>query len=414
MKIKLKIIVFVVLIINFSFAYAESNIVKIEAIKSEIYNIIKKQRDKNLFSEESEIKINFIEEKNFESKKYSLNENNTSRVGGLCKINLTFDKFGNIPYAGEDKELMSLTKFKNEIQKDIARKFVALHEQSHCEFTNINEPVKLRNVSENLNQNINFLLKDLEVMNFENSNGGTELNYLGTLNESYADVSAMIVLIIEYGTNNQDLNYVFEAIEAQRYDSYLKKGAEVHNTHMAIRKVVTNENIKKISEIKNKLDFQKIALSIANEGVQSLMTQRKDFLEKSLSRNNFARSVLVNMLKIIKYESLSNIDKKTYQPSMWKEGIDSGLTYTLAQEYLIEVDLSKYNFDNSKKITGKINQDSVAFAIDLICNIPVKNKIVEYTYEKFNKVMTELKKQMYKNQEKFLEVSNSNLMELEK
>jgi hypothetical protein len=66
---------------------------------------------------------------------------------------------------------------------------------------------------------------------------------MNTLNESYADVSAMMALIKEYGKDDKDLQFVLKSIGTQRHEAYINAGAESHDTHVAIRKLLTQENL---------------------------------------------------------------------------------------------------------------------------------------------------------------------------
>lgn len=402
----------------FSMAQAHDghNHVKHDDIKSSVQTIIKKQIEKGMYTESSEINLKIVEPKkvtlfnketkeDYEKDEYDLSGNTSQRFGDICKINLAVDNFGNIPFLGHDKELMDVTKFQNERQKEIARQFIALHEQSHCEFGSIANPVVLKGANAQLVAQSNMFLKDFEVMNINWGSGGKELNYLTTVNESYSDVSAMIVLIQEYGANDPDLKYVLKAIEVQRNDNYLQVGAEVHDTHIAIQKLLTPKNIEKIDTLKDAKSLKAFALEIANDGVQNLMTQRKEFADKAFSKENFAFSVMVNMLRLVKYELLPAQEKKDFQINMWKSGIETGYTYKIAQELLKDVDLSKYNFE-VKEVPGKINIDQVSFAGQIMSE-PVKEKAMEIMYKKFREVTQDFKDQMYQNHEKHIVDFNS-------
>lgn len=397
-------------VLSVAHAQEKADTVKKEEIQTSIQNIIKSQIKKGLFSEKSEINIKIVEptivkkydreaKKDVEKEEYNLTENHSTRLSNICKIELSFDNKGGIPYLGEDKQLMDLTKFTNENQKDIARKFVALHEQSHCEFSAIKDPIKFKNSTNDFNETSNQFLKDFEVMNLNFGSGGDQLNYITTLNESYADVSAMTILIKEYGYDNPDLKYVLKAIEVQRNDNYLQNGAEVHNTHVSIKNLLNTENLEKIKDIKSKEKFQEFALSIANEGVQNLMTQRKDFTEKSLTSDNFLLSIMINMVRIAKEKGLTNEEKQNYSSTSWKEGIEAGLTYKVAQEFLKDVDTSKYNFEVNKKIEGKKTIDPIDFVSNVMFKDPTNKIVLETLSAKFKDFSENFKAEMYKNNE---------------
>lgn len=391
-----------------SMAQAHNDHVTEDVIKSSITNIVKKQFDKGLFSEKSDISIKLVEptkvtitEKDntvIEKEEYDLSENHSIRLSQHCKVNLSFDKFGNTPYLGHDDQLMNVTKFQNERQKDMARQFVALHEQSHCEFGSINNPVLLKNASKDIVARSNYLLKDMEVMNVDWGHGGSQLNYVGTVNESYADVSAMMLMIKEYGINDSDLKFVLKAVEVQRNDNYLQKGAEEHDTHIAIKKLFEKENLEKVEHLNDIHSFQQLALEIANDGVQNLLTQRKDFTEKTFTQENFAFSVMVNLVRLTKKEILTNEEKENFTTTIWKEGVESGITYEIAKEILKEVDLKKYNFDLKNPSHEKMNASIIDFASEVM-NDPVNVKIMEKVYEHFKEITDIFKEQMYKNHE---------------
>lgn len=388
---------------------AQTNTVSAETIKSGINNILQKQFDKGLLSEKSDISINIVEptkvmvldqsgKKTIEKDEYDLSENDSVRLSQACKVNLSFDKFGNTPYLGHDDQLMNLTKFQNERQKEMARQFVALHEQSHCEFGTINHPVLLKNANKELISKSNYLLKDMEVMNIDWGNGGQQLNYIGTLNESYSDVSAMILMIKEYGVSDSDLRFVLKAIEVQRNDNYLQKGAEEHDTHIAIKKLFEKDNLEKIANLNDRKSFQQFALEISNDGVQNLMTQRKDFTEKTFTKENFTFSVMVNLSRLIKKEILSDEDKANFPTTIWKEGVESGFTYDIAKEILKDVDLKKYNFDSKNPSQEKINSNIIDLASEIM-NAPANVSVMERIYNETKEYTEKFKEQMYKNQE---------------
>lgn len=391
-----------------SMAQAHNHTISEDVIKSSINNIVKKQFDKGLFTEKSDITVKLVEPKKVmvmqedktvkEKEEYDLSENHSVRIGQYCKVNLSFDKLGNTPYLGHDDQLMNLTKFQNERQKEMARQFVALHEQSHCEFGSINNPVTLKNASEEVVAKSNYFLKDMEVMNVDWGNGGGQLNYVGTLNESYADVSAMMLMIKEYGLNDSDLRFVLKAVEVQRHDNYLQKGAEEHDTHIAIKKLFEKENVEKIANLNDLKSFQEFALEIANDGVQNLMTQRKDFTEKTFTKDNFVFSVMVNLVRLTKKEVLSPEEKEKFATSMWKEGVDFGLTYEIAKEMLKEADLKKANLYENNSSQEKFNSNIIDFA-QQVMNEPVNIKIMEKVYEHFQTTTDIFKEHMYKNHE---------------
>lgn len=181
------------------------------------------------------------------------------------------------------------------------------------------------------------------------------------MGESYADVSAMMAMIKEYGANDKDLQFVLKSISTQRHESYISVGAEDHDTHVAIRKLLTKDNIDKLEKINNQEEFRGLALNIANEGVQTLLTQRPDFAKESFTKENLDISIIINIIRVIKSEIEG---KNASSPTIFKNGVESGLAFNIAKELLKDVNYSKHNFDETKNIDGKINKGAYAFAIE--------------------------------------------------
>lgn len=389
-----------------SIAHADNSESLQKDIQKSLQTTIQKQADLGLFTETSDITVKIVKpkkiveidkktKKQIEREEIDFSENHTLRVGKLCKMTLSFDELGNLPYLGQDNQLMKLTQFQNEKQKDIARKFVALHEHSHCEFSSIKNPIQLPSATPEFNKKINYFLKEIEVVNVDWGTGGKELNYIKTLNESYSDVSAMVILIKEYGVNDPDLKFVLKALEAQRHDSYLQKGADEHNTHMAIETLLKKENLAQIERIDSDVKLKDFSLKIANEGVQTLMSERKEFVENGFTQENFTYSVMINMLRIIKYNTDSEEERKKYQPIIWKDGVDAGLAYEIAKEFLSDIDLSKYNFDNKKKVDGKQTVMPIDFTIEIMLR-PAESKVMENMYKQYKETTNEFKEAVYK------------------
>lgn len=389
-----------------SMAHADNAEALQKDIQKSVQTTIQRQADLGLFTETSDITVKIVKpqkiveidkktKKKIEREELDLSENHTIRVGELCKMTLSFDELGNLPYLGHDNQLMKLTQLQNEKQKDIARKFVALHEHSHCEFSSIKDPIQLSSATPEFNKKINYFLKETEVVNVDWGSGGKELNYIKTLNESYSDVSAMVILMKEYGANDPDLKFVLKALEAQRHDSYLQKGANEHNTHVAIETLMKPENIAQIKGIDSDVKLKSFSLKMANEGVQTLMAERKEFVENGFTQENFTYSVMINMLRIIKYNIDSEEERKQYQPTIWKEGIEPGLAYEVAKEFLSDIDLSKYNFDNKKEVPGKQKVMPIDFTTEIMLK-PAESKVMENIYKQYKETTNEFKEAVYK------------------
>lgn len=379
----------------FSFAHADSYKINKTSIKENIENIIKNQLEEGFFTEHSKFSINFENSKN----KKSDIQNTSLRLGDICTIQLSFDNKGNIPYLGKDEELMKITKLQNEKQREIARIFVALHEQSHCEFSTIENPVKVKGMNEILVKRLNYYLKDMEVVGIFNDNVNIELSYINTLNESYSDVYAIALLIKEHGIENTDLQYVIKTVEVQRKDRYIQNSSGDYNTHSSIEILLKPENIKKINSLSNAKEFQDFVLKIANEGVQKLMSEKREIIDKSFSYKNFNFSVVANMLRVAKEKTISISERKGYQSHKWKDENQTGMTYTIAKEFLTGVDLKKFNIEGMKVKKGEEPQSAFEFMFEVLNSNDAKMKSLELSYEVFVKTIAEFKTEVYKNNE---------------
>ena len=68
--------------------------------------------------------------------------------------------------------------------------------------------------------------------------------------------------------------------------------------------------------------------------------------------------------------------------------LKKGLAFNIAKDILKDVDYSKYNFDETKKVEGKINKESYYFAVELFDKFEKSNKgELRESYNNFKKEM---------------------------
>ena len=241
---------------------------------SEINPLILKQYQMGTLTERADVTVSINAGTSRE-----LYDNYFYKKMGLCAVQVNFNENGDIPHLGVDGVINNLTVTKNPTQAKMARQFLALHEHNHCEFFNFKDPVIFFREQQKHTYVISGL-KDLSKINMASS-------YMDTVNESYADVSASIALLIEYGINNQDAHQVLDAIKTQRQDNYIQKKMDAHFSHYAMEELLHPINLKRLSNFTQAYEVRDFALELANKGAAKTFyakPQMKDatFHEKSL------------------------------------------------------------------------------------------------------------------------------------
>lgn len=207
-----------------------------------------------------------------------------------CMIHLTYDKYGNAPQVSNSKIIDKIIKFSNESQRRIYGELVALHEGFHCEFPKIKLPVKLQGKEKDntFNEKINYYFNEIS-----DNRKSHSIDYLETLNETFADIATVGVLLKKYGDNNEDLQYVLKTLEVQRHASYFSTEMDNHYSHFGL-KILTNTQYKKDLINEQNVDkFIDLSLQIANMSVQQLMVNRAD-IQSAMLKHNIVISSLVN------------------------------------------------------------------------------------------------------------------------
>ena len=226
-----------------------------QSFQQEINNTVSSTRD--YFS--SKINVNYSESNHF----YAEAEHQDKS----CKVNIGFNKNGDVETLSMNKEFAELTKLLNPKQLSIERELVLLHEMSHCQFYEVKDQIEIPGQSKKFNETFNYIVKSLGDRYYKAGNGfDTEApNYHKTLNETYADTSAMIILLKKYETkenlakgeiNNPDLVDVINSFKTQRESSALEYRLQnvkkhnilfdVHNTYHTFELLLTKDNLKKI------------------------------------------------------------------------------------------------------------------------------------------------------------------------
>lgn len=330
----------------------QSSTIELSTIKNNVYSIINDQFKKGFLTEKADISINIIsselEQKDKNTYVYYIPhfDNHLSRLANGCHIFLDFNKNGLIDIT-ENSRVLSHIHLENDTQIKMFEQFVALHEHYHCEFGHIESPVLLDGKDQNFNQKLNYILKD----QFSFSNV-SQFSYIDTLNENFADVSAVIALIKEYGENNSDLLSTIYSISLQRHAQYFESPNDSHITHFSLLMLLEHDNIEKILHIKNMNEFQQLALSISNKGVQQFMQYNQAATSNFTFFDSIYDSVLSQAINLIRYESMSEQEKKksSFSINPWKEQIQRGLSFDMAQNAIVPLmpQIKEKHFYNRK------------------------------------------------------------------
>jgi hypothetical protein len=336
----------------------------LERFQAPIIKIIDRQLGKGFLTERAEIKVSITDapisdiEKNLNPtvQQDGLNSNYFHRVGGQCVVNLNFDTLGRSPYLGEDQDLKLLSSLKNETQKQMLREFIALHEHYHCEFSGVKNPVVFGKDLEQTSK----VMKGMQSLASENLFS----SYTDTVNENFADVSALMSLVKEYGADNKDLKYVLEVVSTQRQDTFLQNEMGVHFTHFTLENALKPENLKKIEEISNGQDFQSVGLTLANKGAARAFYEKDKMRKATLGDDAFYGSILVEAVILNLQEGGSIIEdtwKKNNGENIITEAAKKFLEIAKKEKLDLDEGASEEAFELLKKHQGEFTKEHQQF-----------------------------------------------------
>jgi hypothetical protein len=368
-------------------------------ITSGLNKLVQEHHDSDFLKEKAALDIKFITPSKDENSNDP--ENMATLIANACKVILVFDKDGNSPKLSSEESILKTTEFKNEKQKEIMREFIALHESFHCEFTNIENPIKIAGKSAEFNKQINYYLKEMITVPIE---GIGQIGYIDNLNENFADIAATGLLIKKYGEDNQDLKYVLNANKTQRHAQYFDNDLSSHLTHIGLNKSLDQENISKLKNTKNGEELKEVSLEIANKSIQQLMTQRKDLTEQMLSEKAFFMGVTVSLIRYMNYSLADDKQRNEYQlDTNWKDGITRGFHAQFSRN-ILSVDTikdSKLKFTNPGSY-GLDMLELVEYSTNLVQKPEIKPLLMKES-EKFNNYVKEFKSIVYSQNEKTID-----------
>lgn len=347
--------------------------ISLEKMQQEVNNIINKQFGKNYLTERASVDIKIIkssseDDGNVADFKMVNNDSHFKRENQQCKVSLDYSENGDIPFLGETENIKDLFAENTEEEKRYLREFVALHEHFHCEFSGIKEPIKLSGASKELNERMNYHSKG--IVSLINSNIKDKYaSYIDTLNENFADISAAMALIKEYGSNNKELMKTLNRLSAERHDNYLNTKIDNHFTNFGLDQLLKPENIKRVQNIKTSEEFKNIALEFANIGAEKVLIEKKGFAESAFSykafRDSFeyeVRQEISQQLGDLKIKGKPIMEK---METNWKPNNHKNISTDLALEVTEEI-----NFKNFRE---KIQNNEISSEIFTIGSTTIQN-----------------------------------------
>lgn len=370
-----------------------------QEIQTGIHKIIKSQFDKGFLTEPAEIKINVVKRekvKDFltdtESDFADLSGNHFTMLANQCKISLSFDNAGGSPQLSTDQNILDVTKFQNERQKEIMRGFVSLHEHFHCEFATIESPIMMEGKSYFFNRKMNYYLKDIRTLDAGNL---SVQGYIDTLNENYADLSATASLIKEYGAEDKDLQYVLKAVKAQRSEYYLNNNIDEHFTHKGMNRVLEPESIKKIVETNDPNEFKGLMLKMANKSVQEFFAQRKDLAEVLFSKRGLDVGMYANLVREINLQTATPQEREENNfTTMTKDNVSLGFGRKVVKELLEGEEEKLKKLRPTILGTAKNTSKVLEFSADLLYEKSM-GIMSSMDYNAYPSFATELKEAIY-------------------
>lgn len=288
-----------------------------QSLQSEINNTV--TSSSQYFN--AKIHVNFEESNHFYAE--------AEHQDNSCEVNIGYNKNGDVETLSMNDEFAQLTKLVDPKQLSMEREIVLLHEMSHCQFYKVNNQIQIPNKDKEFNNTFNYIVKSLGDRYYKAGNGfETEApNYYKTLNETYADTSALIILIKKYESkdnlakgeiNNPDLVAVINSFETQRKASALDYRLrnvnthnilfDSHNTSKTFDYLLTSDNIKKLNNIESPENLQKFALEIANQSTFDTFLSTPKIFQKTFA-NNAIDEKLESLYK--GYEEFFNIKTTT-------------------------------------------------------------------------------------------------------
>ena len=215
-----------------------------------------------------------------------------------CNININVTEDMKVGFSGslENRELFKeITGAQTQREELLRTEYIVLHEASHCKLYEIKDVFKTGNsqVDELLNQFYKF-----SGTSYNSSEKGDASVYY-TLHENFADTHAFMQMLREYGPTPEILKTI-QQVQIERAENAEQKnphGFVVHNTSVALKELLKEDNIDKLMNLKTQKEVEEFALELANKGLwQTINSYEAHSVISSESLVNGANSLLYSII----------------------------------------------------------------------------------------------------------------------
>lgn len=300
--------------------------------QGEMQEAIKQAQDKGYLSQAIKTQVKEVQT----SQRYipdlrSINQSNT--LAKQCEVIVSFSKSGDTVLMATDKDIQNKTNPQNNIQKQLAREFILLHEANHCEFASLKDVFLIEGQNQ-LQKDVNYYFKHMV---------GNELtdSMYSLLNENFADTYASIQLIKLYGSN-QDVLQIINNTLLDRQDMYLINTAQEkldsHFTHISLLEILKEKNIEKINSFNNPDELKIFALEIANIGTKKILAQFPEHVTSMLEKTAMINS------------TFSNAEAKSIQHFINKDSSPEETFFSQLGNETLKISNLKRKFKNNRPI----------------------------------------------------------------
>lgn len=296
-------------------------------------------------------------------------EVNVVTTSQVCSVNINVDQNFNTGGMGSpwmEEKIGKSSKLSNGNQERIRTEFAILHEASHCNLYNKQDPFIYsdKSIQKALNQ---FYV--LSGMAFDGKK--TYGSVYSSLQENYADTLAAMLIIKKYGYTD-DVAEVLQKTMGEREElalTFRKYGFDAHGTNFALNEVTSKDVIEFVS--KNSIEkISKYAQEIATyNALKSINTYSKaDNIINANSMSAGVMSLAVKMLygKVINTNHTSNINLHLDQNKLYKlaKNVVTKIEANFSTQFKNESDVYKFVNTNGLKI-GEISYEEVQKMLEM-------------------------------------------------
>lgn len=319
-----------------------------------------------------------------------------TRADGTCEIIISLDPEGYADYAGSmDKrpDFHHITIPQNKQEAEIMRKIMVLHEASHCEFSNFEEPILVKGMPK-LQKSFNYLYRNssFSLSNFSHT-GSEQRNssIYQLLNENFADSYAAIQIIKLYGAKPEVLNMLLR-FKVQRHEQSLlfsrTVGLESHDSHFALEEILLPETIQKILTINNANELKLLALEIANNSIGNVLVNHN--FEQAVNKRSIIRGIVETIDRIQNQEvALTNNTMTKITNYHFTANENNSFIFKVAKAIRADINLPIYL--KNKELSEKYR--FVDYNLSNMSGFPSLNSVNNF----INRVNNQYKNYIYNN-----------------